>query len=155
MITKNSCLNDFSAWHKNLRSLKFLLRKTSYLSRSPFIQKQQCLTLFFSLLNFPQGSPSGGECSGLQFNPLFIRGYYWTELESTYGMSSKDNLPALGCGEGKHSIYCRAPSKRVGAKPQIHSNLVFELEGFCLVGWLLVLLRWRTKRLELIIAFFF
>ena len=29
-------------------------------------------------------------------------------------------------------IYYRAPSKGVGDKPQIHSNLVFELGVFCL-----------------------
>lgn len=33
-------------------------------------------------------------------------------------------------GEGKYSVYCRVPSKGVGDKPQIHSNLVFELGGF-------------------------
>ena len=40
-------------------------------------------------------------------------------------------------------VYCKAPSKEVGDKSQIHSNLVFELEVFYR--------RERTKKLGLII----
>lgn len=41
-------------------------------------------------------------------------------------MYSKGNLLTLGCGDGKYSVFCKAPSKGVGDKSQIHSNLVFE-----------------------------
>ena len=63
----------------------------------------------------------------------------------------------------KERIYCRALSKEVGDKPQIHSNLIFEFElGFVLLLLLLLLFLVsfvclfvfrRTKRLGLIIVF--
>ena len=36
---------------------------------------------------------------------------------------SKANLLTLGCGEGKHSVYCRAPSKesRAASAQKVHS----------------------------------
>lgn len=45
-------------------------------------------------------------------------------------MYSKGNLLTLGCGDGKYSVFCKAPSKGVGDKSQIHSNLVFEFGPF-------------------------
>ena len=36
---------------------------------------------------------------------------YLTKLGSTLLPHSKATLLTLGCGEGKHSVYCRAPSK--------------------------------------------
>ena len=49
-------------------------------------------------------------------------------------MLSKTNLLTPGCGKGKYSIYCTVLSKRVEDKPQIHSNLVFELGFFFFKG---------------------
>ena len=50
-------------------------------------------------------------------------------------------------------VYCRVPSKGVGYKPQVHSNLVFELGGFykSLVWWTMtqgvcwLILLWRNN----------
>ena len=55
---------------KDMGSLKFFLRCTTWLPRGPFIQSTERLILFFSILNSPQGPLSVGDCSGLQFNPL-------------------------------------------------------------------------------------
>ena len=63
--------------------------------------------------------------------PLILKiNCYQTELGSPRPRHSKANLLIPSCGEGKYSIYCRAPSKGVGDKPQVHSNLVFELRVF-------------------------
>lgn len=45
-------------------------------------------------------------------------------------MSSKVNLLTPSCGEQKYSVCCWALSNGVGDKPQIQSNLAFELGSF-------------------------
>lgn len=54
------------------------------------------------------------------WSPCGCQNCYWFATTCT-----KTNLLTPGYGEGRHSIYCKVPSK--GDKPQVHSNLVSEL----------------------------
>ena len=53
------------------------------------------------------------------------------QLRSTYPMDNNANLPPMGFGEGKYSVYCKAtnmgPSKQNGQlmlkKPKVHNWL--------------------------------
>ena len=79
-----------------------------------------------------------------------VRGSLWkftngdhhdvTEQRARVPAVRKAKLTAGVCSKVRTS--CRAPSKGVGDKPQIHSNLVFELG---------VILRRRTKNLVIIV----
>ena len=62
------------------------------------------------------------------FFEFLLRDLYFTvtppNLSPLVQHVTKTSLLTLGCGEEKHSVYCRALNKELGDKPQIHSNWV-------------------------------